>query len=278
MQEIHASPVSVRMGLILASSVLLHGLLLAALPSMPSIGIPSNNPQTLRVSLKAPPAEPAKVPEPPEEAVAEPELPKAPAAKPPEPLPDTAQAPMPPPLTSKAPHPKKAPVPPKPKPETTALKKMPPLESKPKPPVREETELAKALPEPQPLVEAKPLDQPVRDAAASAPTAVADESQAASVNTKPSPQLLRALRAAVENHKRYPMIARRSRRQGESVIGLRLHPDGSLDQVSVVQGSGYRPLDKAALKAVRAIEPFRVAQEHLQAPMNLKLTVVFRLR
>lgn len=91
-------------------------------------------------------------------------------------------------------------------------------------------------------------------------------------------ELLALLHREISRHKRYPLLARRQQRQGKATISFRLHPNGSVDDLSVARSSGFRPLDDAALRAVGGVAPFEPAARFLAGAERFEVDVVFTLR
>ena len=85
------------------------------------------------------------------------------------------------------------------------------------------------------------------------------------------------LHTKISEHKQYPYMARRQRREGIARIEFVLHPDGSIDDAHLVNSSRTRSLDKAAMKAVKSIEPFRHAKDYLDQPEAFQVDVVFNV-
>jgi TonB family protein len=83
------------------------------------------------------------------------------------------------------------------------------------------------------------------------------------------------LHTKISEHKHYPYLARRQRREGVARIEFVLHPDGSIDAAHLVHSSRTRSLDNAAIKAVESIEPFIAARDYLQRPEAFQVDVVF---
>ncbi|MDI2091407.1 energy transducer TonB [Commensalibacter oyaizuii] len=52
----------------------------------------------------------------------------------------------------------------------------------------------------------------------------------------------------------YPVAARRRHEQGIAQIGVHVLPTGAIDQISIVESSGYADLDQAAVQAVKAVK------------------------
>ncbi|NIR28829.1 MAG: TonB family protein [Gammaproteobacteria bacterium] len=91
-------------------------------------------------------------------------------------------------------------------------------------------------------------------------------------------EMLALLHREISRHKRYPLLARRQQREGKATIRFRLHPDGYVDDLSVVRSSGFRPLDDAALRAVGDVAPFEPAARFLAGAERFEVDVVFTLR
>lgn len=87
--------------------------------------------------------------------------------------------------------------------------------------------------------------------------------------------IIELLHTKISEHKHYPYMARRQRREGVARVEFVLHPDGSIDDAHLVHSSRTRSLDKAAIKAVQSIEPFVVAKDYLQQPEAFQVDVVF---
>lgn len=90
-------------------------------------------------------------------------------------------------------------------------------------------------------------------------------------------ELYRHLHDAIDRHKHYPLAARRMRREGTARVSFRLARDGAVDQIAVVDSSGHRSLDRAAVDAVQGIHPFRPAADYLEQSEQLQVEIVFRL-
>lgn len=99
-------------------------------------------------------------------------------------------------------------------------------------------------------------------------------------STKASQQqhsILELLHTRISDNKEYPYIARRQRREGVATVGFLLHPDGTIENARLVASSHAGALDRAALSAVRSIEPFKPAQNYLDQAEEFKIDVVFNL-
>ncbi len=112
------------------------------------------------------------------------------------------------------------------------------------------------------------------DARAPAP-AISD---AGRVPAADSVALVSLLHQAIERSKRYPMLARRQQREGAATVGFSLHPDGRVDEVNVLQSSGFAGLDEAATLAVAGVAPFQPARRYLSDAERFRIRIVFSLR
>lgn len=89
--------------------------------------------------------------------------------------------------------------------------------------------------------------------------------------------IIELLHTKISEHKQYPYMARRQRREGIARIEFVLHPDGSINEAHLVNSSRTRSLDKAAIEAVESIEPFNVAKDYLDQPEAFQVDVVFNV-
>jgi len=92
-----------------------------------------------------------------------------------------------------------------------------------------------------------------------------------------SSSIIELLHTKISEHKHYPYMARRQRREGVARVEFVLRPDGSIDDAHLVHSSRTRSLDNAAIKAVESIEPFIVAKDYLQQPEAFQVDVVFNV-
>ena len=89
--------------------------------------------------------------------------------------------------------------------------------------------------------------------------------------------IIELLHTKISEHKHYPYMARRQRREGVARVEFVLRPDGSIDDAHLVHSSRSRSLDNAAIKAVESIEPFVFAKDYLQQPEAFQVDVVFNV-
>jgi protein TonB len=183
---------------------------------------------------------PAELPEQPEPAavmiqlaplpVAPPPAPPEPVVIPePEPEPEVVEAPKPKLVIAK-PTPKPKPKPPEPKPE-------PPKPLEPTPPA---PPAPPAPPSPEPPAERAP--------AASTAAPASDTSNAEAIWKA-------KLMARLKRYEDYPEDARRRRVQGTVTLRFAVDANGRVSAPEVVQSSGNRSLDRAALRQVRRAQP-----------------------
>lgn len=89
--------------------------------------------------------------------------------------------------------------------------------------------------------------------------------------------LLSELHQQINEHKKYPYMAIRQRREGLVKVNFMLHPDGHISNVSIVKSSRYDLLDAAAQLAVESVSPFRLAQNYLHKTELFNVDIDFRL-
>jgi TonB family protein len=89
--------------------------------------------------------------------------------------------------------------------------------------------------------------------------------------------IVELLHTKISEHKQYPYLAKRQRREGTARVEFMLYPDGSIDTARLLRSSKTRSLDKAALNAVESIEPFLSARDYLERPETFQVDVVFNV-
>lgn len=95
--------------------------------------------------------------------------------------------------------------------------------------------------------------------------------------TQQQHSILELLHSRISDNKEYPYIARRQRREGIATVGFVLHPNGSIENARLVTSSNAGALDRAALSAVKRIEPFKPAKDYLNQSEEFRIDVVFNL-
>lgn len=70
-----------------------------------------------------------------------------------------------------------------------------------------------------------------------------------------APHILAAIRKKIVSHQSYPFTARTQKLEGSVKINFKINPDGSLSSSNVIQSSGHKILDTAALKALKKSVP-----------------------
>ena len=85
------------------------------------------------------------------------------------------------------------------------------------------------------------------------------------------------LRTLIEKHKRYPLMARKGHQEGLVRVGFTLHADGNLRTAQVVRSCGHRLLDRAALKAVKAVDCYPAIPEVIEYDTRFEIDISFTL-
>lgn len=89
--------------------------------------------------------------------------------------------------------------------------------------------------------------------------------------------ILELLHRRISDNKEYPYLARRQRREGVATVAFVLHPDGRIENAHLVTSSRAVSLDRAALSAVKHIEPFVAAHEYLEKSEQFQVDIEFDL-
>ena len=89
--------------------------------------------------------------------------------------------------------------------------------------------------------------------------------------------IIELLHQRISDNKEYPYLARRQRREGVATVAFILHPDGRIENAHLVASSHARTLDRAALSAVKQIEPFDAAKEYLESSESFQVDIKFDL-
>ncbi len=59
------------------------------------------------------------------------------------------------------------------------------------------------------------------------------------------------IRSAIQKYRRYPRIARRTKKEGVVRIAFRLSTSGKIEELRIVQSSGFKVLDRSAIKTIQ---------------------------
>ena len=89
--------------------------------------------------------------------------------------------------------------------------------------------------------------------------------------------ILELLHRRISDNKEYPYLARRQRREGIATVAFVLNPDGTVENAHLVTSSRAVTLDRAAISAVKHIEPFPAAQQYLEQSEKFQVDVEFDL-
>lgn len=89
--------------------------------------------------------------------------------------------------------------------------------------------------------------------------------------------LAETLWAALEQHKRYPSIARMNRWEGRVVVHVTVRRDGRLVNPEVEESSGYSVLDQAAVDVVQHASPLPLKYALEQSPVAVSIPLTYQL-
>ena len=154
---------------------------------------------------------------------------------------------------------------PQPVQEEPVVKKPIPVKPKPVPKIAAMVEPPPPAVEAQPEVEESPIVEtaPVVDTAAELEAAKAVQYA----------QTFHLVRGQVLDNLSYPSIARRMGWSGKCVLSFILCDDGSVEELKVLESTGHKVLDRAALQAVTANAPFSggYPRTEVKLPINFQL-------
>lgn len=138
---------------------------------------------------------------------------------------------------------------------------------------------------------APPTDLPIAPSFEEPAPSTAITARAASAQSRAPAQPVRAIEGQVREdfisqlaahlarYKQYPVEARRRRIHGVVTVQFRVHANGMVDECSIIDSSGNRLLDAAALAMLRRAQPLpRIPPElgldslHINLPVEFSLT------
>lgn len=125
-------------------------------------------------------------------------------------------------------------------------------------------------PQPAPLSEEPELVEPPLPTPIPVEVSTAEREAAEAVRYA---QTVTDIRGQVLDRLTYPAIARRMGWYGKLVLGFVLCDDGSVENLTVLESSGHKVLDRAALQAVAANAPFSggYPRTEVKLPINFQL-------
>ena len=114
--------------------------------------------------------------------------------------------------------------------------------------------------QPEPIAETEAVDSPEQDASLVEEKGVVAEAQTSKTV-----------------HPAYPRISRRRGEEGTVTLSIEVFANGKAGNVSVIQSSGYRRLDEAAIKAARATTFTSARQFGRDVDSTTELSFTFKL-
>lgn len=90
-------------------------------------------------------------------------------------------------------------------------------------------------------------------------------------------ELFSLLHAAIQHAQYYPDSALEMGRTGIAKVEFTLQPNGEIREIHLLQTSGTASLDQAALAAVKAVSPFKMAGNYLKINKIFNIDVVFQV-
>ena len=99
------------------------------------------------------------------------------------------------------------------------------------------------------------------------------------VGVQETQHYLAALAARIDRSKFYPRASRRLGEEGMTLVGFVIQRNGELTDIHVVESSGHRRLDEAALKTLRRVTPFeRIPDAIDRERWPITVPIAFSLR
>ncbi len=87
-----------------------------------------------------------------------------------------------------------------------------------------------------------------------------------------------SIKQKIQKNKKYPRWALRAKHQGIVRIAFEVLSSGNVNNLSLLESSGFKELDEAALKAIKKATPFAVFPEIFQADkIQIQIDIVFKL-
>ncbi len=82
----------------------------------------------------------------------------------------------------------------------------------------------------------------------------------------------------IKNNTIYPFIARKRELEGKVLVEVKLLKNGKIEKIKILKSSGYKILDKSAIKSIKRSEPFPPFPDNLNEPfLILRIPVEFKL-
>ncbi|EDY87069.1 TonB protein [gamma proteobacterium HTCC5015] len=163
---------------------------------------------------------------------------------------------------------------PKPEPKPEPLPTAPPEHDAvlPEPEPQPEPEPEEKEPEPQPVEEPPPPSEPV-------------QSETIEGVSQPQHQVdaivdwQGRLLIHLENHKRYPRLARRRHYEGTAIVSFTIDRQGRVSNAALKTSSGHRSLDRETLELLERAQPLPKPPESVEGnAINMSVPVEFELR
>lgn len=86
------------------------------------------------------------------------------------------------------------------------------------------------------------------------------------------------LRSAIDRNKKYPRASKRLNEQGKVVVSFRVYKSGRFENIKILQSSGKKRLDKAALKAVEKTRNFKAFDSSIKKEfMDITVPIRFQI-
>lgn len=95
---------------------------------------------------------------------------------------------------------------------------------------------------------------------------------AAHIAAEGNTDVIRAIRAAIERAKSYPLLAKKRGLEGTVVTGFRINSKGLPEGITITKSSGYSLLDNAAKETIIKAAPLPSMTGNIEIPITFRLT------
>ena len=79
------------------------------------------------------------------------------------------------------------------------------------------------------------------------------------------------IRDSIEKARIYPPLARKKGIQGKVILEFSIRPDGEIDEIRIVKGSGFEILDSMSIETIKRSAPLPYVSGRIEIPMIYRL-------
>lgn len=82
---------------------------------------------------------------------------------------------------------------------------------------------------------------------------------------------IRKIRDSIEKAKIYPLLARKKGIEGKVILRFRIKPNGEVEEVRILKGSGFEILDKISIETIKRAAPLPYMRDWIEIPLVFRL-------